>query len=56
MDSTSVSMDLLVELESRHDELLIQLDELDKRVEKTLTEYQSLRIRRTDRMSALKAG
>jgi len=43
MESTTVSFDLLLELESRHDELLQRLDDLDRRVEKTLIEYQSLR-------------
>jgi hypothetical protein len=56
MDSTSISLDLLMELESRHNELLVRLDELDKRVEKTLSEYQSLRVRRTDPLPALKVG
>ncbi len=44
MDATSTSFDLLRELESRHDELLVRLDELDKRVEKTLIECQALRV------------
>jgi hypothetical protein len=43
MDSTPTSFDLLRQLESRHDELLARLDELDKRVEKTLMECQLLR-------------
>jgi hypothetical protein len=33
--------DTLFELESRHEELLEQLDELDKRVQQVLNEYQS---------------
>lgn len=44
MDSAPASLDLLMGLESRHDELMLRLDELDKRVEKTLAECQSLRV------------
>ena len=54
--STSTSFDLLIELESRHDELLLRLDELDKRVEKTLAECQSLRIQRNEKTQAVKAN
>lgn len=41
MDSASATLDLLIDLESRHDELLIRLDELDKRVQNVLTDWHS---------------
>ncbi|MCE5301483.1 MAG: hypothetical protein LLF97_00050 [Planctomycetaceae bacterium] len=37
-------LNLLLDLEARHDELLARLDELDKRVEKTLAECQAFRV------------
>ena len=37
-------LDLLTDLEARHEELLLRLDELDKRVEKTLAECQVYRV------------
>jgi regulator of replication initiation timing len=56
MNSDSTSFDLLMELESRHEELLMRLDELDQRVEKTLRECQSLRLRPDAEMPTRKAG
>jgi hypothetical protein len=35
---------LLMDLEARHDELMLRLDELDKRVQKTLTECQVVHV------------
>jgi len=43
MDSASATLDLLIDLESRHDELLTRLDELDKRVQNVLTDWQTPR-------------
>jgi hypothetical protein len=39
----SESIELLRQLETRHEELLQRLEDLDRRVEKTLSDYQSLR-------------
>jgi hypothetical protein len=36
-------LDLILDLETRHDELLERLDELDRRVTKTLAECLALR-------------
>lgn len=44
MDTQATQRELLKELEFRHEELIVQLDELDKRVEKTLAECQKYRI------------
>lgn len=44
MNTPAAQLDLLKELEVRHEELIVQLDELDKRVEKTLAECQVYRI------------
>ena len=44
MNTQAAQLDLLKELEVRHEELIVQLDELDKRVEKTLAECQVYRI------------
>jgi hypothetical protein len=43
MDTPATQFDLLMDLESRHDDLLRRLDELDKRVERTLAECQVYR-------------
>ena len=43
MDAASATLDLLIDLESRHDELLTRLDELDKRVQNVLTDWQAPR-------------
>jgi hypothetical protein len=45
MDTQTLQLDLLLELEARHEELLRQLIDLDQRVEKTLAECQVYRIR-----------
>ncbi|MEN6405075.1 MAG: hypothetical protein ABFC77_01260 [Thermoguttaceae bacterium] len=37
-------LNLLLDLEARHEDLLARLDELDKRVEKTLAECQAFRV------------
>ncbi len=42
MDSTANQLRQLLDLDARHDDLLRRLDELDKRVAKTLAEYQPL--------------
>jgi len=44
MDSKAAQLDLLMELEAKHDKLIVQLDELDKRVERTLAECQQYRL------------
>ena len=41
MDSASATLDLLIDLEYRHDELLTRLDELDKQVQNVLTDWQA---------------
>lgn len=43
MDGSVSQLDLLVDLESRHDDLLRRLDELDKRVSQVLAEWQPTR-------------
>jgi hypothetical protein len=43
MSTATPPLDLLIDLDARHEELLRQLDELDKRVEKALTESQAYR-------------
>jgi hypothetical protein len=43
MFDRSAQLELLLDLESRQDEVLLRLDDLDRRVEKTLGECQSLR-------------
>jgi hypothetical protein len=43
MDQNTAQFDLLIDLEARHEDLLVRLDELDKRVEKTLAECQRYR-------------
>lgn len=40
MAETPARLDLLEDLESRQDELLRQLDELDRRIEQTLRQFQ----------------
>jgi hypothetical protein len=44
MDHQTAQLDLLIDLEARHEDLLLRLDELDKRVEKTLAECQRYRV------------
>lgn len=41
----TAQLQLLIDIEARHEELLRQLAELDSRVEKTLAECQQYRIR-----------
>ena len=43
MDTQTPQLDLLMDLDARHEELLRQLEELDKRVEKALVECQPCR-------------
>jgi hypothetical protein len=43
MFDRSAQLELLLDLESRQDDLMLRLDELDRRVEKTLAECLSLR-------------
>lgn len=45
MDTQAPQLNLLMDLEARHEELLLRIEELDKRVEKTLAECQAYRIR-----------
>jgi hypothetical protein len=44
MDTPTSPLDLLIDLEARHEDLLLRLDELDKRVEKALADCQVFRI------------
>ena len=39
MDTQTPQVSLLMDLEARHDELMCRLDELDKRVQQTLSEW-----------------
>ncbi len=43
MLSTSACAELLAELDERHDEVLRQLDELDRRVETAIEEFARVR-------------
>jgi len=43
MDHQAPPLDLLLDLDSRHDDLLKRLDELDHRVAKILAECQAVR-------------
>jgi hypothetical protein len=43
MFDRNAQLELLLDLETRHDELLSRLEELDKRVAKTLAEYMATR-------------
>ena len=43
MFDRSAQLELLLDLESRQDDLMLRLEELDRRVEKTLTECLSPR-------------
>jgi hypothetical protein len=43
MFDRNAQIELILDLESRHDELLTRLEELDKRVAKTLAEYMASR-------------
>jgi len=43
MDAPIVHFELLMDLEARHDDLLVRLAELDKRVEEVLAECLAVR-------------
>ena len=43
MENRAANLDVLLEIDSRHEDLLIRLDELDKRVEQVLKEWQAAR-------------
>jgi hypothetical protein len=43
MDAADEQLQTLLELEARHDELLDQLDDLDRRVTGVLAQYQASR-------------
>lgn len=45
MGTPTPQIDLILDLEARHEELLLRLDALDKLVEKTLAECQVYRIK-----------
>ncbi|MEN6457761.1 MAG: hypothetical protein ABFC63_02425 [Thermoguttaceae bacterium] len=42
-DPRSSQLDLLMDMEARHDDLMLRLEELDRRVERTLAEWQQHR-------------
>jgi len=43
MNATAAQRDLLMEIESKHEELIAQLEALDKRIQQTLAECQAQR-------------
>lgn len=43
MDAQTGQLERLLDLDTRHDELLLRLDELDKQVEKVLAECLAVR-------------
>jgi len=43
MENRAANLDVLLEIDSRHEDLLVRLDELDKRVEQVLKEWQAVR-------------
>lgn len=43
MDNTPTYLDMILDLEARHDDLLQRLEELDQRVEDVLTEWMGNR-------------
>jgi hypothetical protein len=43
MSDYKSQLDLILDLEARHDDLLVRLDELDRRVAKTLSDCLALR-------------
>jgi len=45
MDTPTPPISLIMDLEARHEDLLRRLDDLDKRVEKTLADCQVYRIK-----------
>jgi hypothetical protein len=56
MNAPESEFSLIADLEARQDELLLQLDELDKRVERTLAECQVKRILQPDHAGAITAA
>jgi hypothetical protein len=40
MDNRAADLDTLLEIDTRHEDLLARLDDLDKRVEQVLKEWQ----------------
>ncbi len=40
MDTATIPINLVLDLEARHEDLLLRIDELDKRVQQTLAEWQ----------------
>jgi hypothetical protein len=56
MFDRSAQLELLLDLESRQDEVMLRLDELDRRVEKTLGECLSLRTPETSPTSLPEAA
>ena len=44
MDTRAAQLDLLMDIEARHDNLMLRLEALDKRVERTLAECQGYRV------------
>ncbi len=43
MNTQTPQLSLLMDLEARHEDLMLRLDVLDKRVQKTLSEWQGSR-------------
>lgn len=43
MENRAANLDVLLEIDSRHEDLLVRLDELDKRVDQVLNEWQATR-------------
>ena len=41
MEERAANLDVLLEIDSRHEDLLVRLEELDKRVEQVLKEWQA---------------
>ena len=52
MEEASRQLHTLVELDARHDDLLVQLDELDRRVSQVLVECQAIRLAEEPSQSA----
>ncbi len=56
MDTQAAQLDLLMDIEARHDELMLRLEELDKRVERTLAECQRYRVGASGSSSSERGG
>ncbi len=56
MDTRAAQLDLLLDLEARHDDLMLRLEELDQRVERTLVEWQRYRAGATGSSSTCERG